>query len=175
MIVPGDQADWGSCVEEKIREAMERGEFDDLPGKGRPLDLTPNPFAGDQELAFKVLKDAGCAPEWIELDKAIRGRMERARSTLARQWDRCSAQLRELEARSHGLAGTERPVSSERERERVRKAWKAAVVAFEQEVQASNREIADLNLKVPSPRFQRPRVDARAEIAQLTGAVEWPI
>ncbi len=26
-------------IEEKIREAMERGEFDDLPGKGKPLDL----------------------------------------------------------------------------------------------------------------------------------------
>ena len=28
------------AVEEKIREAMERGDFDNLPGKGKPLDLT---------------------------------------------------------------------------------------------------------------------------------------
>ena len=27
-------------MERKIREAMERGEFDDLPGAGRPLDLS---------------------------------------------------------------------------------------------------------------------------------------
>ena len=26
-------------VDEKIREAIARGEFDDLPGKGKPLDL----------------------------------------------------------------------------------------------------------------------------------------
>ena len=26
-------------AEQKIREAQERGEFDDLPGKGKPLDL----------------------------------------------------------------------------------------------------------------------------------------
>ena len=164
--------DWESWIDEQIREAQQRGEFDNLPGKGKPLDLTPNPYAREQEIAFKILKDAGCAPEWIELDKAIRSRLGRARSTLARQWDRCSAQLRELDAQSHGLAVTERPVSSEREREWVRKAWQAAVVAFEQEVQASNQEIVDLNLKVPSPRFQRSKVDAKAEIAQLTGAVE---
>lgn len=30
---------WESPVERAIREAQERGEFDDLPGAGRPLDL----------------------------------------------------------------------------------------------------------------------------------------
>lgn len=30
---------WADGVEERIREAMEQGEFDDLPGSGRPLDL----------------------------------------------------------------------------------------------------------------------------------------
>ena len=29
-----------SPVERQIREARERGEFDDLPGKGEPLDLS---------------------------------------------------------------------------------------------------------------------------------------
>jgi len=28
-----------SIAERKVREAMERGEFDDLPGQGKPLDL----------------------------------------------------------------------------------------------------------------------------------------
>src|SRR3954452_13836720 len=32
--------DWmESLVERRIREAMERGDFDDLPGAGRPLEL----------------------------------------------------------------------------------------------------------------------------------------
>jgi DnaJ family protein C protein 28 len=70
-VVP-HRRDWESWIDQQIREAQERGEFDDLPGKGRPLDLTPNPYAQDQELAFKILKDAGYAPEWIEMDKAIR-------------------------------------------------------------------------------------------------------
>lgn len=33
---PGGQS-WESWVDRQIREAEERGEFDDLPGKGKPL------------------------------------------------------------------------------------------------------------------------------------------
>src|SRR5215510_4611072 len=59
-------------IEEIIREAMERGEFDDLPGKGKPLDLdayfaTPE----DVRLGYSVLKSAGCAPVEVELQKEI--------------------------------------------------------------------------------------------------------
>jgi len=59
-------------IEEKIREAMEKGEFDDLPGKGKPLDLdayfaTPE----DVRLAFSVLKSADCLPVEVELQKEI--------------------------------------------------------------------------------------------------------
>jgi hypothetical protein len=32
-----------SLVEKKIREAIEQGEFDDLPGKGKPVDTSENP------------------------------------------------------------------------------------------------------------------------------------
>ena len=35
---------WESLVDQKIREAMEQGEFDDLPGKGEPIDTSENPF-----------------------------------------------------------------------------------------------------------------------------------
>jgi hypothetical protein len=59
-------------IEEKIREAMERGEFDDLPGKGKPLDLdayfaTPD----DVRLGYSILKSAGCLPVEVELQKEI--------------------------------------------------------------------------------------------------------
>jgi hypothetical protein len=59
-------------IEEKIREAMEKGEFDDLPGKGKPLDLeayfaTPE----DMRLGYSVLKSAGCLPVEVELQQEI--------------------------------------------------------------------------------------------------------
>ena len=35
---------WESWVERKIRESMERGEFDNLPGSGRPLPDLAQPY-----------------------------------------------------------------------------------------------------------------------------------
>jgi DnaJ family protein C protein 28 len=148
-----------SWIDQQIREAQERGQFDNLPGKGKPLDLTPNPYAQDQEMAFKILKDAGCAPEWIELDKAIRSRLERARTTLQRQWRWREARLGELADRSDR--------STQAERERAWASWRAAIVRFEEEVRAINKEITDLNLKVPSARFQRSKVNAVRELERL--------
>jgi hypothetical protein len=59
-------------IEEKIREAMEKGEFDNLPGKGKPLDLDAY-FAtpADLRLGYSVLKSAGCLPIEIELQNEI--------------------------------------------------------------------------------------------------------
>jgi hypothetical protein len=59
-------------AEEKIKEAIDNGEFDNLPGKGKPLDLESY-FAtpADVRLGYSVLKSAGCAPEEVVLMKEI--------------------------------------------------------------------------------------------------------
>lgn len=59
-------------VEEKIREAMAAGEFDNLAGRGRPLDLRPYfDTPEDLRLAYSVLKSSGFVPEEAELLKEI--------------------------------------------------------------------------------------------------------
>jgi DnaJ-like protein len=62
-----------TVAERKIREAMERGEFDDLPGKGKPLameeDLTGVP--AELRMAYRILKNAGFLPPEVELRKEI--------------------------------------------------------------------------------------------------------
>ncbi len=60
------------AVEAIIREAMQRGEFDDLPGKGKPLDLTDY-FNTPEEVraAHSILKNAGMVPREVELLKEI--------------------------------------------------------------------------------------------------------
>jgi hypothetical protein len=59
-------------VEAIIKEAMERGEFDNLPGKGKPIDLTEY-FETPEEvrLANSVLKNAGMTSREVELLKEI--------------------------------------------------------------------------------------------------------
>ena len=59
-------------VEALIKEAMERGEFDNLPGKGKPIDLTEY-FETPEEvrIANSVLKNAGMTPREVDLFKEI--------------------------------------------------------------------------------------------------------
>ena len=155
------ERDWESWIDQQIREAAERGDLDDLPGKGKPLSLEPNPYAPDREMAYKILYDAGYAPDWIELDKSIRGRLEQARAALARSWTWYQDSLGRLGDRADGWA--------EEERSRLKGGWQRAVDAFQAEIKAINADIAALNLKVPSPRFQRAWLDAARERAQITG------
>lgn len=59
-------------VENQIIKAQQRGDFDNLEGAGKPLNLEDNPFEDlDSRMAFKILKDNGFAPYWIELGKEI--------------------------------------------------------------------------------------------------------
>ncbi len=59
-------------VEAIIQEAMERGEFDNLPGKGKPIDLTEYfETPEDVRLAHSVLKNAGMTSREVDLLKEI--------------------------------------------------------------------------------------------------------
>ena len=65
-------------VENRINEAMKEGVFDDLPGRGQPLNLdeyfsTPE----DIRMAYSVLKNANCSPPEVQLMSEV-SRLERA-------------------------------------------------------------------------------------------------
>lgn len=75
---------WESLTERLIREAQERGEFDDLPGHGRPLVLDSDPREGEMGLAFHILRNARLAPPWIEADKLARSCIDDLDQMLAR-------------------------------------------------------------------------------------------
>jgi hypothetical protein len=59
-------------VDEKIQEGIARGDFDDLPGKGKPLDLDAY-FATPEHLrmGYSILKNANIIPEEMELLRQI--------------------------------------------------------------------------------------------------------
>jgi len=67
-ILPG----YEKIVEQRIKEAMEKGEFDNLPGKGRPIPLEDDSHVPeDFRLAYKVLKNADCLPPELLEKKEI--------------------------------------------------------------------------------------------------------
>jgi len=59
-------------VDEKIEDAIAKGEFDNLPGKGKPLDLDAY-FATPEHLrmGYSILKSADVIPEEMELLRQI--------------------------------------------------------------------------------------------------------
>lgn len=61
-----------SIVEERIQNAQKEGLFDNLPGKGKPLNLDDDSSVPeDLRLTFKVLKNSNCLPIEMELRKEI--------------------------------------------------------------------------------------------------------
>ena len=59
-------------VEALIKEAQERGEFDNLPGKGKPIDLsTYFEMPEDVRVAQSLLKNSGFKSREVELLNAI--------------------------------------------------------------------------------------------------------
>jgi len=137
---------WRRLAEERIQEAMAQGAFDNLPGKGKPLDLRENPYVPQElRLAYKLLKDANFAPDWIELDRDVRAAREELNAFQKRhvEW-----------LRQQPLPADGRPAPAvlqwhRRMREQLR-----------QRIEDTNRKIDRLNLIVPQLGLQRPRIDA---------------
>ena len=133
-----------SVVDRLIRESMERGEFDDLTGKGEPVDLSENPFEDpDVRTAHRLLRNAGFAPAWVEDRKDIEARLRDARMTLLR--------AREL-YRDEIPAGAR---------------WQRAVGEFREIVAELNQRIRMYNLKAPGTVFHRKVFDTEAWIREL--------
>jgi len=61
-----------ALVEKKIQEAMDRGEFDNLPGAGKPVHIEPPPVRNeDLWWALKILKQANFVPDEVRWRKRI--------------------------------------------------------------------------------------------------------
>ena len=62
----------GAIAERRIREAQERGDFDDLPGAGRPLQLDDMSHVPQElRMAYTVLRNANCLPPELAERKEI--------------------------------------------------------------------------------------------------------
>ena len=135
-----------SLTEKKLREAIEKGEFDDLPGKGEPIDLTENPFEDpDLRVVHRLLRNAGFAPAWIEERKDIDAEFEAARTKLARAWALFGK-------------GGKSPSDSE---------WERSVREFRENVAGLNQRTRIYNLKAPAAVFHRVHIDADKIIEKI--------
>lgn len=146
--------DFDKLVEEKLREAIANGEFDNLPGKGKPQDLRVNPFVHpDDRMAQDILRAQGFGLPFIEERRDLLREREALLRALRTSWQR------------HGGA---LPTASARNRERAR--WNAAVAAFRGDAAALNARIRSHNHTVPLAGMRVKLLDPDAELAALRDA-----
>jgi Domain of unknown function (DUF1992) len=83
---------WDSLIEEKLRRAAASGAFDDLPGAGKPQDLTEDLLVPeDLRMVHRILKNSGYALPWMERRKDLEGERERIHAELSRAGDPAAA------------------------------------------------------------------------------------
>jgi DnaJ family protein C protein 28 len=132
---------WESLVDRLIRESMERGEFKDLAGAGKPIDLSENPFEDpDLRTTYRLLRNAGFAPAWIEELKDIDARQQQAVAVLRR---------------AKKLYRTDTAQ------------WLRAVTEFREVGAELNQRIRLYNLKTPVMKLQRKVIDINAIVNEL--------
>jgi len=129
-----------TIAENRIREAIENGVFDHLPGMGKPLDLDRAPFEDPLAPTFRrILRDNGATHPLIE-----------ARRALEQEIESCRSELR-----------TGRRVYEQRGGSEI---WDQAVQRFRVRVTALNRDIKLNNLRSPIANFALHTLDADAEL-----------
>lgn len=134
---------WESAVDRAIRQAMEDGEFTNLPGEGQPLDLNDDPNTPpDLQLAYKIMRDNGIAPDWV-------------------------AQGGELEARQTGWRTRLNAAQVEYKRSGNAETWAAARTTLSEELDTLNRAILSYNLKLPPGIAHRPAMNMTRELERL--------
>jgi hypothetical protein len=142
-----------SVVEKQIQEAQERGEFDNLRGSGEPIALEHNRYAGDMELAYKMLKDNDFTLPWIADRNEVTEAIAVLRGKMAYQF-----KLIEPEVRALARVG-QTAVARQR--------WQALLDAWEPEIERVNTQIDTVNLLVPVRNLDILQLTLDAELRRL--------
>ena len=150
--------DWDNLIEDIIGEGTKRGLFDNLKGKGKPLDLKRSSLGRDQELAHSLLKENDIAPAWIMQRSDILAKQARLRTEIERQWSRHEASFRVA-------------VSSEA-RGRLTISWDDTCMRWLREIEELNKDIRSYNLKRPSEHLELFQLNLEKELERI-GAPRW--
>ena len=149
-------------VNKQIEEAMERGEFANLPGKGKPLKLDTNPFLTPQaRMANRLLKENGFAPRWVELEKEIKqgkAQLERVLINLKGRRERLAAIVQQYPHRREVISRT-----FERERARV-------IAQYSEKLENLNQKIQRVNLRMPTRNRQYALINRAQTLARFQKA-----
>lgn len=124
-------------VEERIQKAIEAGQFENLPGKGKRIEWDENPFAPPEwQLAFHLLRSNGFTLPWIETRRELLAEITELRCQMANLREISPTDLR----------------------------WGEESTRIEKQVAELNQRIRRYNISVPLVHFQLPILDCKAEL-----------
>ena len=134
---------WESAIDQAIRKAIEEGEFKNLPGEGKPLDLSDDPNTpADLQLTYKIMHDNDIAPDWVAQGREL--------ETKQTQW----------RARLKGVYAAYQQSGNET-------IWQSDWTKFSEEANRLNREILSYNLKLPGGVAHRALMDMKRELERI--------
>ena len=149
-------------VSEQIEEAMERGEFKNLPGEGKPLKLDTNPFLTPQvRMANRLLKENGFAPRWIELKKEIKqekAQLERLLTNLKARRERLATLIQQY---PHRYEAIRRSFEYELAR---------SIARYGEKLEDLNKKIQRVNLLMPTQNRQYALINKEAALTRFQEA-----
>lgn len=128
--------EWNNIVSQRIEEAMRRGEFDNLPGRGKPQRIQREPFVPeDQQMAFTLLQNNDLTPDWIGERKEILRLKENFQG--------------QVQGIAHDALTRWHAAEDAAARQAVLTTWDRWLLRWESEIGEINRRIQNLNLKQP--------------------------
>jgi DnaJ family protein C protein 28 len=122
-------------VEDLILDGQERGVFDNLQGKGKPLDLKSNRDEGESALANELMKEHKIVPEWLMRRNTVYVAIEELRQRIGRHWARHEQAYRVAQDKGRRMA--------------LALNWSAMCREFQAELVEINKLIDDFNLRRP--------------------------
>ncbi|MGE5392072.1 MAG: DnaJ family domain-containing protein [Deltaproteobacteria bacterium] len=142
-----------------MKQAMEQGEFDDLEGAGKPLDLEENPFEqSDLHMVNKILKNAGYAPYWIELNKETNALREKL-----------DQEVEYFKKYTQVVLGDKRGDWTVSRYEQKKKDF---YIQVREQLEEISKKILDFNLHCPVSTLGRFNFDIEAEMARIVEDIE---
>lgn len=136
--------DPSKSIDEIIRRATEEGQFENLPGAGKPLKMDENPYENPEwRTANHLLRENDFTLPWIADRQEIEALLAAERHALQRSWNWYRQHPEDLHS------------------------WHLARRRFREQVELINQRIWNYNLSVPSPGFQRLKVNFERELQQL--------
>ena len=159
-----DLAEYRAClrherqdlIEELIQEGIDNGLFDNLRGKGKPLNLNKNVYAADMELANELLKENDLPPVWILQRNEILAKVAKLRAEIERQWARHEREFNVATA----------------EKSRLTIRWDDYCLKWNSEIVELNKAIDAFNLKRPFDNIEIFKLNLENELKRA-GALRW--